>query len=75
MPRKGWIHILPHHDGWAVQREGAHRPVRVFDLKPQAERLARRLARKAKVELFIHDHHGHIINRDSFGNDPFPPAG
>ena len=36
---------------------------------------AREIARNQESELFIHGKNGRIRERDSYGNDPFPPRG
>lgn len=70
------MHVLPHSTkGWAIQTEGASRPMRLFTKQAQAEVFGRRIAKKRKAELFVHSHTGKIELRDSYGNDPFPPRG
>lgn len=41
----------------------------------EAIQRAREIARNQESELFIHGRDGRIRERDSFGNDPFPPRG
>ncbi|MBI3115474.1 MAG: DUF2188 domain-containing protein [Candidatus Kerfeldbacteria bacterium] len=74
MARQPNIHVAPNpHGGWEVRREGASRPVSTHRTQAAADRRARALARRDRVELVIHDRHGRIRNKDSFGHDPFPP--
>lgn len=56
-------------------REQSYKVTSVHRTQADAIAHGRKLARKAKVELFIHDRHGRILLRDSYGNDPFPPRG
>ena len=46
---------------------------------PQTQReaieIARTIARKEQSELVIHGKDGRIRQKDSYGNDPFPPRG
>jgi len=42
--------------------------------EPAIER-AREIARHQESELFIHRRNGQIRERNSYGNDPFPPEG
>lgn len=42
--------------------------------KEDAIRYGRELSRKEQTELYIHKKDGTIQNRNSYGNDPFPPA-
>ena len=45
--------------------------------KPQAEaeRAAREIAINQKSEVLIHGEDGRIRERNSYGNDPYPPKG
>ena len=70
-------HVVPRSDvdGWAVQREGADRASSLHHTQAEAINAARRIAQREHSELFIHRPNGQIRDRDSFGNDPFPPRG
>lgn len=68
-------HVVTHPDGWAVRRSGADRVTEVFHTQQQAIDRARDISRNQGTELFIHGRDGRIRERDSFGNDPFPPKG
>jgi uncharacterized protein YdaT len=68
-------HVVPHHDGWAVKGAGNQRATSVHDTQRQAIDAARDIARKQKSELVIHRRDGRIRDKDSHGNDPFPPKG
>ena len=68
------IHVLYRKDGmWEVKREHREKPSAVFDNQEKAIKEGRRTAKKDKVELVIHDSHNRIVDKDSYGNDPFPP--
>lgn len=67
------VHTVPHDDGWANRREGADRVSKVFPTKDAAERAGRDTARREGVEHLIHKKDGKIGERNSYGNDPFPP--
>ena len=41
--------------------------------KKEAEKKGRQTARNDKTEFFLHNRQGEIRERDSYGNDPFPP--
>lgn len=69
------VHTVPHESGWANRREGADRVSRVFPTKDAAERAGRDTARRDGVEHLIHNKDGRISERNSYGNDPFPPPG
>lgn len=68
-------HVVPSRvkGGWAVKKSGSSRTSKSFDTKSKAVDYGRTLSRKEKTELFIHRKDGTIQNRNSYGNDPFPP--
>ena len=68
-------HVVPHEDGWAVKSAGARRATSVHDTQREAVERAREISRKQHSELFIHGRDGRIRERDSHGNDPYPPKG
>lgn len=68
-------HVVPHQDGWAVKGAGNQRATSVHDTQQQAEDAARGIARNQQSELVIHRPDGRIRNKDSYGNDSFPPEG
>jgi hypothetical protein len=69
------VHTVPHDEGWANRRDHAPRVAKVFPTKADAESAGRETARRERVEHFIHKRDGKIGGRNSYGNDPFPPAG
>jgi len=68
-------HVVPDGDGWAVQAEGASRATVHTQTQAEAIDRAREIAKSQKSELFIHGEDGKIRQRDSYGNDPYPPKG
>ena len=66
-------HVVPRGDQWAVQREGADRASSLHPTQADAIDAGRRIAQNERGELFIHRPNGQIRDRDSYGNDPFPP--
>lgn len=68
-------HVVPHQDGWAVKGAGNQRPTSVHDTQQQAIDAAREIARNQQSELVIHRRDGRIRDKDSHGNDHFPPKG
>ena len=66
------VHIVP-AKGWGVKREGSKRNSFIALTKDQAIEIGRKIAKKEKLELVIHNIDGKISDSDSFGNDPFPP--
>lgn len=68
-------HIVPRNDGWAVQREHAERASSVHRTQAEAIEAGRRIAQAEHTELVIHGTDGRIRDKNSYGNDPFPPRG
>jgi hypothetical protein len=69
------IHTVPHGDGWANRREGSQRVTETFDTQAEAAAAAREAALREGTEHFIHRPNGQIRERNSYGNDPYPPEG
>ena len=66
-------HVIPTENGWAVKGENNARHTINTDNKEEAIVRARKIAMNQKSELVIHNKHGKIKDKDSFGNDPHPP--
>jgi hypothetical protein len=75
MPKQPPVHTVPHDDGWANRREGSSRVSKIFSTKAEAQAAGRETARNEETEHFIHGLNGRIQDRDSYGNDPYPPPG
>ncbi|MCY8696404.1 DUF2188 domain-containing protein [Bacillus vallismortis] len=69
-------HITPRPDGkWQVKGAGNDRATSIHSTQKEAIEAGRNIARKQKSELLIHDKNGRIRQKDSYGNDPYPPKG
>lgn len=68
-------HVVPHDGGWAVRGEGNQKVTRQFETQREAIEHGRQIAINQQSELIIHNQEGRIRERNSYGNDPFPPAG
>ena len=68
-------HVVPHGDKWAIKGERNRRVTSVHETQKEATEAAREIARKQRSELFVHGQDGRIRERDSYGNDPYPPKG
>jgi len=71
--KKADQHVVPRNGSWAVRRTGAERATKLFETQKEAIDHARTIARKENTELFVHRKDGTIRERNSYGNDPFPP--
>lgn len=69
------VHTVPHGDGWANRGEGSDRVSKTFDSKVEAQAAGRRTAQNDKTEHLVHKKDGTIGERNSYGNDPYPPRG
>ena len=69
------VHTVPHGDEWANVREGSERASSVHGTQAEAIERGREIAKNAGVEHLIHATNGQIRERNSYGNDPYPPKG
>lgn len=68
-------HVVPHGGEWAVKRGGSDRATTIVPTQKQAIEIAKNIAKHQGAELFIHGRSGQIRERNSFGNDDYPPKG
>ena len=68
-------HVVPHGDQWAVKGAGNQKATVVVDTQAEAVAIARQIAINQQSELFIHRPNGQIRERNSYGEDPYPPKG
>ncbi|MFK5707516.1 DUF2188 domain-containing protein [Lysinibacillus boronitolerans] len=69
-------HVTPHSGGgFQVKGAGNSRATKVFNTQREAISFARDIAKNQQSELFIHNRTGQIRERNSYGNDPYPPRG
>ena len=68
-------HVVPRNGKWAVRKSGSTRVSRYFKTQGEAIEAARDIAKREHTELYIHGSDGRIRERNSYGNDPFPPPG
>lgn len=75
MANKRNQHVTPRGDQWTVTGAGSERATRIVDTQREAINIARTIAENQRTELIIHGQNGRIRERDSHGNDSFPPRG
>lgn len=69
-------HVTPHPDGgWQVKGAGNTRATVRTTTQRDAIDIARDIARNQSSEVVIHRPDGRIRDKNSYGNDPFPPKG
>ena len=73
MKRGGGVHTVPvaERSGWCNKVDG--RVLSRHRLKVEAEAAGREIARRLRVEHTIHLEDGKVSEKNSYGNDPFPP--
>lgn len=73
--KKPQQHVVPRPDGWAVIKSNGLRASSTHNTQKQAIEAGRTLAQNQGTELVIHGRNGQIREKNSYGNDPFPPKG
>jgi len=68
-------HVVRREDGWAVLGAGNNRDTAHYGTQAEAIDRATEIARNQQSEGLIHGRDGRIRERNSYGNDPFPPRG
>lgn len=68
-------HVVPHNGVWAVRGEGNSRVTSTHRTQSDAVSAARSTAIHQGSEVVIHRPNGQIRDKNSYGNDPFPPRG
>ncbi|MEN9920495.1 MAG: hypothetical protein RL538_388 [Candidatus Parcubacteria bacterium] len=69
------IHVTKHEEGWQAKEAGSKNPMATFSKQSDAINFGTSFAKLNGTELFVHGRNGQIRERNSFGNDPFPPKG
>ena len=69
-------HVTPHPDGgWQVKGAGNERATARTSTQAEAISIATSIAINQNSEVVIHRPNGQIRDKNSYGNDPFPPRG
>ncbi|PST73529.1 hypothetical protein AEH57_03550 [Lactococcus garvieae] len=75
MSRKNQHVVSDGNGGWNVKGAGNTRATANFGTQAEAINKATQIAKNQNSEMFIHGRNGQIRERNSYGNDPFPPKG
>ena len=70
-----WVVPIKGGDQWGVRGEGNERITSIHDTQREAIGRARGIAVNQQSELLIQGRDGQIRERNSYGDDPFPPKG
>ncbi|AHK16588.1 DUF2188 domain-containing protein [Thalassolituus oleivorans] len=68
-------HVVKRDNGWAVRGEGNSKDTSHHRTQEEARQAARNIAQNQQSEVVIHGRDGRIRDKDSYGNDPYPPKG
>lgn len=68
-------HVTKHEDGWQVIGAGNEKATKVVETQKEAIEIAREIAKNQESELIVHGTDGKIRQKDSYGNDNYPPKG
>ncbi len=68
-------HVVPRGNEWAVRGARNERATSIHDTQGDAERVAHDIAIRQRSEVVIHRPNGQIRDKNSYGNDKFPPRG
>ena len=73
MSKKKDVHTVKNGDKWKVKISGNPIPQSSHRTQSEAMKYGRLLAQKLQTEHVIHRPNGQIRDKDSYGNDPYPP--
>ena len=69
-------HVVPNGEGkWKVKGVGNSKATAITKTQKEAINKAREIAQNQKSEVVVHGRNGRIRQKNSYGNDPFPPRG
>ncbi len=66
-------YVVPTQGGWGVKGEGNSKLTVKTGTKAEALKIGVNIAKNQQSELTILKKDGKIQNKNSYGNDPFPP--
>ncbi len=68
-------HVVPHGDSWAIRGANNSKVTKIVDTQREAIEVAREIAINQQSEVVIHRTNGQIRDKNSYGNDDYPPKG
>lgn len=69
------VHVTPNGDKWNVKTSNSKRAYKTVETQKEAIDIGRKVAINNQSELNIHGKNGKIREKNSYGNDSFPPKG
>lgn len=68
-------HVVPHNGKWGVRGAGNSKVTKTANTQQEAINTAREIAKNQQSEMIVHRPNGQIRDKNSYGNEPFPPRG
>ncbi|TGK78658.1 DUF2188 domain-containing protein [Leptospira montravelensis] len=69
-------HVVPaQNGGWNIKKGGGERAILHTQTKKEAIDKGREISKNQHSEFYIHNLNGQISQKDSHGNDKYPPKG
>lgn len=68
-------HVVPRGKQWAVRGEKNDKATKIVHTQSEAIKIARDIAINQQSEVVIHRPNGQIRDKNSYGNDNYPPKG
>lgn len=71
------VHVVKSKDGegWSVKTDNSQKAYRNVSTQQEAINIGKSVAKNNSSELLIHGKDGKIRQKDSYGNDNYPPKG
>lgn len=67
--------VIPHEKGWAVKGAGNKKATKIHKTQKEAIKHAKKIAKNQESEVVIKGRNNKIRQKNSYGNDPYPPRG
>jgi hypothetical protein len=68
-------HVVKTPEGWGVRGDNNSKITQNYGTQNEAFIRAREIAINQKSEVIVHGENGKIREKNSYGNDPYPPRG
>lgn len=71
------VHVAKSKDGqkWSIKTENSRKAYKNVNTQKEAIEIGKSVASNNKSELIIHGKDGKIREKNSYGNDKYPPKG
>lgn len=69
------VHVMPKNNAWKVKTENTQKAAKITSTQKEAIEKAVQIARNKHSDVVIHDRKNKIREKNSYGNDSYPPKG